>query len=351
MIDTASQQPLAVGGRHGEGRYIYLAAGLDTHTPDGTSRYPYLAEYMNEVFRYRPTLRSSRLEAYFDPSYRQGVNPERLANSWRQSGIRTVYVAAWQYYPTYSFDYAGFVRACHRNGISVYAWFIFPAVTPLMWEQHPEWRERTAAGTDGLVGWRHLMNFENPACFRAAMDWMEKVLAAHPWDGVNISELNFDADFNDHLRPERFVPMNDLTRAAFRQRAGIDPAELFNPASQRYHKRDRGALESFLAYREDRVTDWHRRVLVELDRLREGREWEVIVTMLDSLHSDYVRPALGVNSRRIVELMKEFDFTLQVEDPAEYWMQRPERYLRFAGTYLKLVPDRRRLMFDVNVLP
>jgi hypothetical protein len=73
--------------------------------------------------------------------------------------------------------------------------------------------------------------------------------------------------------------------------------------------------------------------------------------MLDSLHSAYVRPALGVNSRRLVELMKEFDFTLQVEDPAEHWMQPPDRYLRFAETYLKLVPERRRLMFDVNVMP
>jgi hypothetical protein len=180
---------------------------------------------------------------------------------------------------------------------------------------------------------------------------MEEVLAAHPWDGVNISELNFDADFDDYLRPDRFVPMNDLARAAFKQRAGFDPAELFNPASPRYHKRDRKALDRFLAYREDVVTGWHRRVLGELERVRAGRDWEVIVTMLDSLHSDYVRPALGVDSRRVIALMKEFDFTLQVEDPAEYWMNRPERYLRFAETYLKLAPDRRRLMFDVNVLP
>ena len=41
-----------------------------------------------------------------------------------------------------------------------------------MWDDHPEWREKTATGTDGQVGWRYLMNFQNPACFRAAMDWM-----------------------------------------------------------------------------------------------------------------------------------------------------------------------------------
>jgi hypothetical protein len=49
--------------------------------------------------------------------------------------------------------------------------------------------------------------------------------------------------------------------------------------------------------------------------------------------------------------MKEFDFTLQVEDPAEHWAKPPDRYERFAEMYLKLVPDRSRLMFDVNVMP
>ena len=66
---------------------------------------------------------------------------------------------------------------------------------------------------------------------------------------------------------------------------------------------------------------------------------EVIVTMLDSLHDDYVRPALGVDSRRITALMREFPFTLEVEDHARFWMTSPERYRRFAATYLKLVPD------------
>jgi hypothetical protein len=48
--------------------------------------------------------------------------------------------------------------------------------------------------------------------------------------------------------------------------------------------------------------------------------------------------------------MREFPFTLQVEDYYRFWMTSPERYRRFAATYLKLVPDPRRLMFDVNVV-
>jgi hypothetical protein len=77
---------------------------------------------------------------------------------------------------------------------------------------------------------------------------------------------------------------------------------------------------------------------------------EVIVTMLDSLDGEYVRPALGIDSRRIAALMHEYPFTLQVEDEARFWMTSPGRYGRFAATYLKLVPDPHHLMFDVNVV-
>jgi uncharacterized protein YdaL len=351
MVDPLSKQILALAGTHGRGRYLHLAAQLDPRTTQGTSHYPYLMEYLAEGLRMPPVLSSPRLEVYFDPSFREGANLSRLAASWRQAGIRTIYAAAWQSYKNQEFDYDQFISTCHRNGISVYAWLVLPAVTRSMWEQHPEWRERTAAGSDGRVGWRYLMNLQNPSCFRAAMDWMKETLSAHRWDGVNIAELNFDADFLNYLRPDRFVPMNDDVRAEFHRRAGFDPAQLFAPASPYYLERNPQALEQFLRYREDVVTDWHRKVLRELEPLEKAHGWEVIVTMLDSLHSNYVKPALGVDSRRLIAMMKEFDFTLQVEDPAEHWMKPPDRYRSFAETYLALVPDRRRLMFDINVMP
>lgn len=351
MVDAESRQMVALGGDHGAGRYLYLAARLDPYTTDAISRYPFFADQLAEAFRRYSTVRNPRVEIYFDPGYRQGVDLNHLAGTWRQAGVRAVYVAAWHVYPRYSFDYENLVRLCHQNGLAVYAWFVLPEVTPKMWEEHPEWRERTAAGGDGNVGWRLAMNLQNPACFRAAMEYMKQTLAAHPWDGVNLTELNYDADLLDRLRPDRFVPMNGDVRAEFRSRAGFDPAQLFAPGSPYYHKRNPAALEKFLAYREDVVTAWHRNVLKEIAPLQQARGWEVIVTMLDSLHSNFVRPALGVNAHRIIDLMKEFDFTLQVEDAAEHWAEPPDRYLRFAKTYQALVPDRRRLMFDVNVMP
>jgi len=107
-------------------------------------------------------------------------------------------------------------------------------------------------------------------------------------------------------------------RAEFRKKAGFDPIQLFAPDSPNYHKTNPAALQRFLRYRENLVTEWHRKVLTELEPMRRDRGWEVIVTMMDSLHSKFVQPALGVDSKRIVALMKDFNFTLQVEDPAEF---------------------------------
>jgi uncharacterized protein YdaL len=350
MSDTESDQVLALSGVYGQGQYVHLAVPLDPYTSEGTSHYPYFPKYLSETFGATTPLRTPRIEAYFDPSYRPGADLNRLAVQWRKSGIRTVYAAAWIFYPRYSFHYDEFVKACHRNGIAVYAWFVLPETTPKMWEDHPEWREKTATGADGRVGWRYLMNLQNPACFKAAMDWMKSVLEAYEWDGVNITELNFDADFKDYLRPDRFVPMNAEVRRDFRRKSGFDPILLFQAASPYYYRENHGALDRYLKYRETIVTEWHRRVLSGLEPLRREKKWEVIITALDSLHSKYVRPALGVDCRRIVDLMKDFNFTLQVEDPAEYWMKSPERYREFAKTYLKLVKDPSRLMFDVNVV-
>jgi len=350
QFETATKQPVVLAGQYGKGHYLYLAAPFDMHTRYGMSRYPYLAEYVADTFHLRSALRGGRIETYFDPGYRGGVNPDNLATYWKQAGIRTIYVAAWQFYDHYHFNYAALIRACHRKGISVYAWFMFPQVTPLMWQQHPEWREQAAAGLDGRPGWRYPMNFQNPACFRAAMDWARDLLNSLDWDGINIAELNFDAKYPDYLQPERFVPMNKDVRTAFAKKAGFDPAQLFVSGSPYYHKRNPQALAKFLSYREDIVTEWHRRVLTELTPVGKERGLEVMVTAMDSLHSKYVQPALGVNSRRIAALMQEFDFTLQIEDPAEHWAEPPDRYQRFAEAYRNLVPDVRRLMFDINVV-
>ena len=71
------------------------------------------------------------------------------------------------------------IEACHREGILVYAWFELPHVSERFWQDHPEWREKTASGKDGQVGWRFSMNLQNPAAYRAAIAAEPSFAEAH----------------------------------------------------------------------------------------------------------------------------------------------------------------------------
>src|SRR5207245_3972976 len=78
---------------------------------------------------------------------------------------------------------------------------------------------------------------------------------------------------------------------------------------------------------------------------------EVIVTALDSVEHPQVAIDTGLDSTEIVRLMREVDFTLQVEDPAVAWTMSPRRYERLAVRYRALVPSNHRFMLDINVIP
>jgi len=349
VLDAESRQVLAFSAPFENGKYLYLATPLDTASGLGFARYPYLAHHLQETFDVRPTLLRPRLEVYFDPGYRQDVDRNRLVNAWRKSGIRVVHVAAWHFYPKYEFPYRAFIDLCHRYGIAVYAWFEPPMVTQTFWDEHPEWREKTASGDDGRVGWRYLMNLRNPKALQAALGFFREKILEFDWDGVNLAELNFDAG-TPVMDPKKYVPLNDDVRAEFRSRRGFDPVELFRPDSPYYRERNPAALKAFTDYRVQIITDLHRAFLDEMEHIRRQRDLEVMVTMLDSLHSKSVREAIGVDSREILRLMEGYRFTLQVEDPSEFWASSPERYRDFGKTYLGLVKDPSRLMFDVNVV-
>ena len=58
----------------------------------------------------------------------------------------------------------------------------------------------------------------------------------------------------------------------------------------------------------------------------------------------------GVDSMAIIGLLREFPFTLQVEDPARAWKNPPSRYLRLANRYRSLLPPGSRFMMDINVV-
>ncbi len=349
--DQESELPLAITASFGRGRVLYLAARLDPVTQLGYTRYPYFVHYVLEGFNLKLPVDRAQVELYYDGGSARGggADIDKRVEAWRQMGIRAIYASAFVFWPNWSYPYAHLIDVCHKNGILVYAWFELPHVSVKFWNDHPEWRAKTATGADGLVGWRHHMDLDNPDCREAAFAFAEDLLRKYPWDGINIAELNYDS--NGPEDPAKYIPMGAPIRTAFKALGGFDPILLFSPESPYYWRQNPPALKKFEEYRAGRVMAWHRALLDRLTPLARERDLEIIVTMLDSLHSPTVSRDTGVNSRMIVGLMDQYPFTLQVEDPASFWAHSPDRYRKFGETYLPLVKDPRRLMFDINVVP
>jgi uncharacterized protein YdaL len=345
--NSGTEAPVIASFRMGAGEVLYLAAMLDPYTADGTSRYPFLFEQTLSSFDRDLTARRSAVELYFDPGLRTGVSVEHLAPLWRRLGVRVIYVGAWDFYSSYTYDYERLLRVCHANGLLVYAWFELPQVSRIFWEQHPEWREVPAKGTT-LPSWRLAMNLAHPECRAAVLQFMHDVLARWPWDGVNLAEVGFDG-LADGAQPEKFVPMNADVRAQFRTEAGIDPKDFFDPESKHWWKADPKGWEAWLEFRRRFVTMLHRELLEALKPISEsGRE--VVVTVIDSLEHPRTAIDNGIDSAAVTALMKDYDFTLQVEDPAVAWTRSPHRYEKLAERYRPLIPAGRRFMFDINVV-
>ncbi|MEO6349562.1 MAG: polysaccharide deacetylase family protein [Candidatus Limnocylindrales bacterium] len=347
--DKAAGTIVMASFQAGAGTVLYLAVLFDPYTPDGTSRFPFLFEHAMDTFGREMPARRSVTELYFDPGLRPGISIEQLVPMWRRQGVRVIYAAGWEFDDNYTYDYDRLLRVAHEQGLLVYAWFEFPQVSRRFWNRHPEWREVPAFG-NALPSWRLAMNFSNEACRAAAVQFMIDTVTHWPWDGVNLAELNFDGTA-DGNQPERFVPMNADVRTAFAaQPGGFDPSNLFDATSRRYWMTSPRGWDAFLAYRQSLVTSWHREFLKALGPFMDSGH-EVIVTMLDGLTQPKTSRDSGIGVQDILGILKDVDFTLQVEDPAVAWTGSPRRYETLAARYAPLMPKGRRLMFDINVVP
>ena len=85
------------------------------------------------------------------------------------------------------------IEACHRKAILVYVWLELPHVSEKFWDEHPEWREKTAILQDAQLDWRKLMNLNNPDCFAAVSEGVKQLIGRFDWDGVNLAELYFES--------------------------------------------------------------------------------------------------------------------------------------------------------------
>ncbi|TLY31334.1 MAG: hypothetical protein E6K56_05165 [Ignavibacteria bacterium] len=168
---------------------------------------------------------------------------------------------------------------------------------------------------------------------------------------MNLAELYFEAG-NGPRDPKLLTPMHPSARDEFRRARGFDPALLLDPLSPYYWKKNADAWKLFEEYRVDAITRFHEEFLNMIRDLRQQEKphLDVIVTAIDNLGSPDLRPNHGVDVKRIIDLQRRFNFTLQVEDPESEWSKDPRRYQQMVQRYRPLLGPGARLMLDLNIL-
>jgi len=291
---------------------------------------------------------SSRLWAFFDSSYRSRVDLDYLAPRWRKAGIAALHVAAWHYWEpdSQSDDYLRrLIEACHRNSIQVYAWIELPHVSEKFWDQHPEWREKTALLQDAHLDWRKLMNLTNRAAFAETARGLRQLLDRFDWDGVNLAELYFES-LEGHENPARFTPMNKDVRAEFLAASGIDPLDLFNAKNSTVE-----AMARFLSFRADLARRQQAEWIAQIEDVRKTKSWlDLTLTHVDDRFDTSMREKIGADTSKTLPLLLQHDFTFLIEDPATIWNLGPQRYPQIAARYQAITPRTEKLAIDINVV-
>ena len=335
--------PMLAGFRRGSGAVLWAAVPPGEL---GYERFPYLMHALTDL-GLDPPFRSFRLWAFFDDAYRSRVDLEYFAARWRKAGIAAIQVAAWHFFePEAEHDsyLRRLIEACHREGILVYAWLELPHVSEKFWNDHPEWREKTAVLQDAQLDWRKLMNLANRDCFRAVAKGVGELMERFDWDGANLAELYYES-LEGIGNPSRFTPMNDDVRARFRAASGFDPLELFAA------RNDERSRRAFLDFRSDLAAGLQAEWLGELEAVRARRpQLDLVLTHVDDRFDAGMRDAIGADAARVLPLLDRHSFTFLIEDPATVWHLGAKRYPEIAARYRALTPHHERLAIDLNIV-
>ena len=344
--EKRTRAPLVAGVRRNGKAVLWTITGVGER---GYERFPYLLQALADLGVQFP-FRGARTWAFFDYSYRMRADSDFLARRWREAGIAAIHVAAWHFYEPDAWrdEYLRkLIEACHRQGVLVYAWLELPHVSEKFWDEHPQWREKTAILQDAHLDWRKLMNLANPDCSRAAEAGVQALIARFNWDGVNLAELYFESLYGP-ADPQRFTPMNETVRADFRSQAGFDPLDLFRRESPHYWERDKAGWSRFSEYRASLAGR------LQEHWLAAARHWrpdlDVALTHIDDRFDTRMRENLGADAARVLPLLSRLDFTFMIEDPATVWNLGPERYPEIARRYAALTSRREKLAVDINIV-
>lgn len=332
--------PMIAGRKIGAGAVLWVAAALGQ---SGYERFPYLMQALADL-GFEPSIRSSRLWAFFDYSYRVRADPDYLAARWRKAGIAALHVASWHFYD-HAKDrdeyLARLIEACHRHGVLVYAWVELPHVSEQFWNDHPAWREKTALLQDAQLDWRKLMNLQSPDCVAAVRAGLKDLLTRFDWDGVNLAELYFES-LEGAANPARFTPMNDDVRSVFRKQSGWDPIEI------RAERKDAKSLRQFLDFRAELARRMQEDWLTAVEDMKGGLD--VVLTHVDDRFDGGMKDSIGADAGRVLPLLDSHSFSFLIEDPATIWNLGPQRYPEIAKRYQPLTKHTERLAIDINIV-
>ncbi|MDQ7825613.1 MAG: polysaccharide deacetylase family protein [Candidatus Eremiobacteraeota bacterium] len=341
--------PLGVVRKEKEGGICFLSTLYDPVAGKGYNRFPTLIPIVLDHFSLLPPSAVPRLEAFFDPGFRQNMSVEVLAQRWRRLGIRAIHAAAWHFYPSYKFDYRRLIGVCHKSGIAVYAWLELPYHTPEFWERHRGFREKNYLGRDLKGAWRLPVALEDKTCMDLVKEDLKRLFTDYDFDGVNLAEIYLEGEGPG--KPEMMAPFHPSAQKAFKSAWKFDMRELFNDRSPHYWGKNPKSMEAFYQFREDLVTALHRDMLIFLNEIKEKKgDFDIVVTVVDSIKTPVIRNLWGVNARRIIPLMEEYPFTLSVEDPQIMWNRPPDRYRDLCKAYLDAGVPFDRLAMDLNIV-
>lgn len=341
--DRWTSAPLIAGMRVGSGAVLWVAANPGAN---GYERFPYLMQALADL-GFEPAFRSSNLWAFFDYSYRTRADPDYLAARWRKAGISALHAAAWHFYDSdvERDEYLKrLIEACHRHGVLVYAWVELPHVSEKFWNDHPQWREKTAALQDAQLDWRKLMNLQNRDCTEAIREGLRTMMERFDWDGVNLAELYFES-LEGAGNPARFTPLNNDVRAEFAAQVGWDPIELWGKRT------DAASLRQFLDFRAGLARRMQEDWLKTVESYRKFRpDLDVILTHVDDQFDTGMKDAIGADARRVLPLLDTHAFSFLIEDPATVWNLGPQRYPEIAKRYAPLTSHGEKLAIDINIV-
>jgi uncharacterized protein YdaL len=352
VIYQALNGPILGIIRKGEhGGIFYLSTLYDPDSGRGYSRFPTLINVLLGSFDLHAPAFSPRLEAYFDPGLRQDVSVEVLAKRWRQTGIRYIHVGGWHFYQNWSYNYKLLISECHKRGIAVYLWLELPYLTKDFWEKNPQFREKNYMGGDVQNFWRYPLALEEPSCREAVFSELKKLFNDYDFDGVNLAELYFENEGEGMSNTKTLSPFHPWALKAFQDTYKFDMRDIFNPESAHYYKKNKQSVQAFYDFRADLIFTLHKDFIGFLEKIRkEKKNFDIVITVVDSLEYPKAVENWGVDAKRIASLMKSSPFTLMVEDPYTMWDMSPERYEHIKKAYHAIGVPPAKLALNLNVV-